>query len=211
MLAAGAAGLLRLELGDCAEASADGHADGASVTPAVSCEEFSVSTASDLATEAEVAIVPKETSVGLAADQFGAAAGVGGGEAPGAAVEGTELVAGQRGRAGGWLRLRRARWDTVRAGNIGAAADGHLLAVRPALSRADTASICFRVLALIAAVPTTAPGAAVVVAADSHEVSIRAFVSRPNPLVVVLAAGAAGLLGLELGDSAEAGARLGIP
>ena len=90
VLAAGSASLLGLELGNGAETRADGHADSRSVAPAV---DERVSATRDLATEAEVGSVGVETVVRLAADLVGATEEVGISGAPGASVEGAELVA----------------------------------------------------------------------------------------------------------------------
>ena len=95
--AAGSTSLLGLELGYSAETGADGHADCRGVPPAV---DKGVSATGDLSAEAKVGS-SVEAVVRLAADLVGAAQEVSVSGAPGASVEGAELVTRKRRAASG--------------------------------------------------------------------------------------------------------------
>jgi hypothetical protein len=163
------------------------------VSPAVNC---SISTASDLSTEAEVGAVVLEAIVGLAADLVRATEEVGGAGAPVTSVEGAELVTGKSGAAGGVADGPAVVCD--RDVDISAAADSFMHSVRSAAGVARA-----RVLASSALASVDTAVLAVVIAADSSHVAAVAFFRSPHPLVVVRAAGSTSLLGLELGDCAE--------
>ena len=192
VLATSATRLLSLELSHSAEARADGHADGCSVSPAV---DDSVCASRDLSTEAEV-VSTVEPIVRLAADLVGATPEVVGGGAPVASVEGAELVTRKRRAASGVADGQAIvcnRWV-----DIGAAADGFMGGVRCAASVARTRVLVSRALASV----NTAVLAVVVAADSSHVATVTGFCS-PYPLVVVLATGSASLLSLKLGNRAE--------
>ncbi len=97
---------------------------------------------------------------------------------------------------------RWARWCiAARTGDISEAADSRLgvcISVAPS-------NACARVLPSCALAGVDAAVLAVVVATNSGHVAVRARVRGPDDLVV-LAAEAAGLFGLKLGYSVEAGA-----
>ena len=232
VLAAGAAGLVSLQLGDSAETRAGGAADRGGVVPAVS--DLVGALRGVLAAEAAVSngavvVEAAETVVGLGADVDVVGGGAAVVERP-AAVESGELGALERGAAGVVAGNLAGRCDGDVG--VGAAADGHVLVVGRAARIADAAGGADAraggvaagrdegavggardALAGVLATAVAAAASAAVVAAHGGPVSVRAGgadgdvgagLASPDKLEVVLAAGPAGLLSLQLGNGALA-------